>query len=111
MWALRKYLGMDVGGICVEAIQAAVGFNRIARAIFTISEKQLDEHEKNMIYYINMAKKCEETGVWPQNFSACAARGGCDFRHICTAKEHRRPEFLMRDFAPRERLPSGSNPN
>lgn len=98
IWATRKFLGLPVEGVVIEAFQTAVSFTRIGRGVCTRTEDQLAEFERDMRIYIKHAEECANENYWPMNESACGNYGGCKFRPVCSRPEHMRQTWLDEEF-------------
>jgi len=98
IWAARKFLGLPVEGVVIEAFQTAVSFTRIGRGVCTRTEDQLAEFERDMRIHIEHAERYAKEEYWPMNESACGNYGGCKFRPVCARPGHMRQTWLDEEF-------------
>lgn len=94
MWAMQKMLGEEVRGFIVDGIQTQVQNTNLARYPVAVGSDQLQEWEDAIKYYVDQAQAFAEADFWPQNFSACGNKGGCQFREICAHRPSMRESLL-----------------
>ena len=94
--AIRAMTGEDITGVMLEGLLVAkVKISNLLQPI-TMLDRELEifltwakEQEERI-------KRCESSGLWPQNFAACNAyswfwrpSGNCEFMDLCQAKDWR----------------------
>jgi hypothetical protein len=107
-YALKK-MGYDVRGFVVDAILVAKGLlpgksknaNLTPLARFDIYHKPetLDEWLGSVLCIHEDIRKCEESGVWCPNFTACVGKyGDCAYRRVCKEEKDIRDRILQQDY-------------
>lgn len=98
VWAARKFFGLPVAGVIIEAFQTLVSGTRIGRSIQTRTQAQMEEFEADMRYYVGQAEAMHDAKYFPMNESGCGSYGGCKFRPVCSQPPSRRAQWLEADF-------------
>jgi hypothetical protein len=97
-WFARFVLNLDVKGFIIDATQTGTNFTRFARHIVRPKDEQLREWLNYTMLRIREVELYHETGVWPQNFSACDMYGRCQFKDSCEQPTSMRQHWLEADF-------------
>jgi hypothetical protein len=102
-YALRRVMGMKIDGFMIDAIHTMVNSTRFDKAVFKVSEAQIDEWVVNTRNAIQLAEKYHADKFYAQNYNGCNAYGGCQFGEICRLPPERRQTWLDSEFQIKDR--------
>lgn len=98
LWATRRVMALDVSGFVIDGIHTLVNSSRFDKAIYHVTEEQLDEWLNNTRHTLKMIDQYAADDFYPQNYNGCGAYNGCQFRDACSTPESRRQSWLDADF-------------
>lgn len=89
------YPDLPIKGLLIDASQTLVGGAKFARYPYYKTEAQMEEHLKDIGFWIKLAEQYAEDHYWPMNKSACWL---CGFKNICNKDPSERERYLKADF-------------
>lgn len=100
----RQFLGLDVDGVVVDAIQLMVGGVRFKRFHIPVPYEVAEQAVADMgAYAEETIKRNIKNDHWPQKFSACHNKWNCMFTEVCFKTKGVRDELLKSNFVQKER--------